>query len=88
MVIHFGHILSINLDDSSDITMREIRHFLRKSNYTLCTFSFADPFIPVLAIEVILLVSVWLAVMEFTNKILNLQFGICELISYKDCSLC
>ena len=40
-VTHLGHILSENLDDSADI----IRHLLRKANYTLCTFSFADPFV-------------------------------------------
>ena len=40
-VTHLGHILS---DDSADI-IRETRHLLRKANYTLCTFSFADPFV-------------------------------------------
>ena len=43
-VTHLGHILSENLDDSADI-IRETRHLLRKANYTLCTFSFADPFV-------------------------------------------
>ena len=45
-VTHLGHILSENLDDSADI-IRETRHLLRKGNYTLCTFSFADPFVHV-----------------------------------------
>ena len=41
---HLGHILTQDLDDSADIS-RAIRDLVRKANYILCTFSFADPFI-------------------------------------------
>ena len=40
-VTHLGRILTQDLDDSADIS-RAIRDLVRK---TLCTFSFADPFI-------------------------------------------
>ena len=43
-VTHLGHILTQDLDDSADIS-RAIRDLVRKANYILCTFSFADPFI-------------------------------------------
>ena len=43
-VTHLGHTLIQDLDDSADIS-RAIRDLVRKANYILCTFSFADPFI-------------------------------------------
>ena len=43
-VIHLGHKLLENLDDSLDIS-RKTKDLLRRVNYILCTFSFADPFV-------------------------------------------
>ena len=43
-VTHLGVIIYSNLDDSEDI-LRATRDLLRKANFTLCTFSFADPFV-------------------------------------------
>ena len=40
-VTHLGHILTQDLDDSADIS-RAIWDLVRKANYILCTFSFAD----------------------------------------------
>ena len=42
-MIHLGHILQYNLNDEADI-IRATKDLLRKANYILCTFSFADPF--------------------------------------------
>ena len=43
-VIHLGHTLLENLDDSLDIS-RKTKDLLRRANYILCTFSFAEPFV-------------------------------------------
>ena len=70
---HLGHILSENLDDSADI-IRETRHLLRKANYTLCTFSFADPFVLCSLIKSFCLSLYGAQLWDLSNKnIINLQ---------------
>ena len=43
-MIHLGHILQYNINDEVDI-IRATKDLLRKANYILYTFSFADPFV-------------------------------------------
>ena len=70
---HLGHILSENLDDSADI-IRETRHLLCKANYTLCTFSFADPFVRCSLIKSFCLSLYGAQLWDLSNKkIINLQ---------------
>ena len=72
-VTHLGHILSENLDDSADI-IRETRHLVRKANYTLCTFSFADPFVLCSLIKSFCLSLYGAQLWDLSNKnIINLQ---------------
>ena len=49
-VIHLGHTLLENLNDSLDIS-RKIKDLLCRANYILCTFSFADPFVQSMLIK-------------------------------------
>ena len=49
-VIHLGHTLLENLDVSLDIS-RKTKNLLRRVNYILCTFSFADPFVQSMLIK-------------------------------------
>ena len=49
-VIHLGHTLLENLDDSLDIS-RKTKDLLRRANYILCTFSFADHFVQSMLIK-------------------------------------
>ena len=72
-VTHLGHILSENLDDSADI-LRETRHLLRKANYILCTFSFADPFVQCSLLKSFCLSLYGAQLWDLSNKnISNLQ---------------
>ena len=41
-VVHLGHILTSNLDDTADI-MRTVKDMNKKANSLLCTFHFVDP---------------------------------------------
>ena len=41
-VVHLGHILTSNLDDTADIT-RSVKDMNKKANSLLCTFHFVDP---------------------------------------------
>ena len=43
-VIHLGHILTDDLDDTADI-LRAVKDLNRKANSLLCTFKFLDPLI-------------------------------------------
>ena len=43
-VTHLGHILTSDLNDSSDI-LRVVKDLNRKANYLLCAFHAADPFV-------------------------------------------
>ena len=43
-VVHLGHILTNNLNDTMDI-MRVVKDLNRKANFVLCTFHAADPFV-------------------------------------------
>ena len=43
-VVHLGHILTNDLDDSIDIT-RDVKDLNRKANFLFCTFHAADPFV-------------------------------------------
>ena len=43
-VMHLGHLLSYNLDDTPDI-IRVTKDLNRKANFVLCTFKSADPFV-------------------------------------------
>ena len=43
-VMHLGHLLSYNLDDTPDI-IRVTKDLNRKANFILCTFKSADPFV-------------------------------------------
>ena len=73
---HLGHILSENLDDSADSAdiIRETRHLLRKANYTLCTISFADPFVLCSLIKSFCLSLYRAQLWDLSNKnIINLQ---------------
>ena len=49
-VIHLGHTLLENLNDSLDIS-RKTKDLLRRANYILCTFSFVDPFVQSMLIK-------------------------------------
>ena len=72
-VTHLGHILSENLDDSADI-LRETRYLLRKANYILCTFSFADPFVQCSLLKSFCLSLYGAQLWDLSNKnISNLQ---------------
>ena len=42
-VVHLGHILTNELDDTADI-LRAVKDLNRKANALLCTFKFLDPF--------------------------------------------
>ena len=44
IVLHLGHLLSYNLDDTPDI-IRVTKYLNRKANFVLCTFKSADPFV-------------------------------------------
>ena len=43
-VVHLGHILTNDLDDTVDI-LRAVKDLNRKANSLFCTFKFLDPLI-------------------------------------------
>ena len=56
-ITHLGHVLSYNLDDTSDI-IRATKDMTQKANFVQCAFPFAD-LCKELSCQAILFVYVW-----------------------------
>ena len=69
-VIHFGHVLSFNLNDGPDI-LRVLKDLNRKANCVLCTFHFADCYIKRYLIKLYCLFLYGCCIWSLDSKLLN-----------------